>query len=68
MSENRITNDSYRSELSDLESKLSIVKEEVNSKQIKLKEQKNAVYELQQELGKENTLQKSLQLEVNFVT
>jgi len=66
-SENHITNDSYRSKLSDLESERSIVKEEVNSKEMKLKEQKNAIYALQQELEKENTLQKSLQLEVNFV-
>jgi len=46
---------------------MSIVKDEVNSKQIKLKEQKNAIYAFQQELEKESTLQKSLQLEVNFV-
>jgi predicted nucleic acid-binding Zn-ribbon protein len=66
-SENHITSDSYRSELLDLESELNIVKEDVNSKHIKLKEHENAISALQQELEKENTLQRSLQLEVNFV-
>lgn len=67
-SECETVSNGYRSELSDLNSALVVVKREADLKHTKLKDQKNTVEVLQQEFEDEDALVKSLQLKVSFVS
>lgn len=63
-----IVSNRYRSELSDLNSALVVLKREADLKHTQLKDQNNTVVVLQQEFEEEDALMKNLQLKVSFVS